>query len=82
LAEAESKEIRDIRHQNVFGLKVTAAALLFTGLLLFLLSLFTVKGILWLRFISLLVSAAAWLPWKAARQIIGLTLNPGTDGKD
>jgi len=67
-AETQPDALREVQVQNRFGLRITALSLAFTACLLFLLSLFAVEGVVWLRVMAALVALAALIPWNVARK--------------
>ena len=69
MIEATPEEALEIKRQNKFGLQVIAGALLFTSLILFVLSTFTTSGAGITATIAGVVLLATWIPYSASRKI-------------
>jgi SSS family solute:Na+ symporter len=59
-------EMAAVARQNRFGLKVICLSLVFTALLLFILSFFTATGVWLVRGISVVILLLSYIPWHAA----------------
>ena len=77
--ETSAEDQKEVRAQNRFGLQVTAWALAFTAVLLFLLALFAERGGHWLWILASLVALASLIPWKAARNLKHQSTIPAHD---
>ncbi|HEV7381689.1 MAG TPA: sodium transporter, partial [Dyadobacter sp.] len=69
LIEATPEETLEIKRQNRFGLQVIAGALLFTSLILFVLSTFTESGAKITAVIAGVILVTTWIPYNASRKI-------------
>ena len=69
LIEASEEEAREIRRQNQFGLHAIAAALLFTAVMLYILSTFATSGAMITAIIATVVLFATIIPYHASRKI-------------
>jgi SSS family solute:Na+ symporter len=69
LIEASEEEAIEIRRQNRFGLRVIAAALLFTAVMLYILSTFATSGAMITAIIATVVLFATIIPYHASRKI-------------
>ena len=70
LIEATPEEALEIKRQNKFGLQVIAGALLFTAVILFVLSTFTTSGAGVTATIAGVILVATLIPYSASRKII------------
>jgi SSS family solute:Na+ symporter len=69
LIEATPEEALEIKRQNKFGLQVIAGALLFTSVILFVLSTFTTSGAGITAIIAGVILVATLIPYSASRKI-------------
>ena len=69
LIGASPEEAFEIKRQNRFGLQVIAGALIFTSLILFVLSTFTTAGRGITMSIAAVVLIAAWIPFSASKKL-------------
>lgn len=69
LIDASVEEATEIRRQNRFGLRVIAAALLFTAVMLFILSTFATSGAMVTAVIATVVLIATFIPYHASKKI-------------
>jgi SSS family solute:Na+ symporter len=67
--EMDPEEALEIEKQNRFGLQVIAAALLFTAVMLFILSFLTTDGKLVTAGVAVVVLVSALIPFNAARKV-------------
>jgi len=67
--EMDAEEALEIKKQNRFGLQVIAAALLFTAVMLFILSFLTTEGTLVTAAVAVVVLISALIPFSAARKV-------------
>lgn len=67
--EMDAEEALEIKKQNRFGLQVIAAALLFTAVMLFILSFLTTEGTLVTAGVAVVVLISALIPFSAARKV-------------
>jgi SSS family solute:Na+ symporter len=67
--EMDPEEALEIEKQNRFGLQVIAAALLFTAVMLFILSFLTTEGKLVTAGVAVVVLVSALIPFNAARKV-------------
>jgi len=65
----QPEEAAAIRAQNRFGLRVIAGSLLFTAVLLFVLSSLATAGGTVTALIAAVILAGAWIPWRAAQML-------------
>lgn len=77
--ETSAEDQKEVRAQNHFGLQVTAWALAFTAVLLFLLAIFAERGGYWLWILASLVALTSLIPWKAARNLKHKSIFPAHD---
>lgn len=75
-AAADPEEELEIKKQNRFGLQVIAGALLFTAVMLFILSFLTTDGTLVTAGVAVVVLLSAAIPFSAARKV---SLSPVND---
>lgn len=68
--EMDAEEAFEIKKQNRFGLQVIAAALLFTAVMLFILSFLTTEGTLVTACVAVVVLISALIPFSAARKVV------------
>ncbi|MDR6807221.1 SSS family transporter [Dyadobacter sp. BE34] len=68
-AAADPEEALEIKKQNRFGLQVIAGALLFTAVMLFILSFLTTDGTLVTAGVATVVLISAAIPFSAARKV-------------
>ncbi|WP_342083304.1 sodium:solute symporter family protein [Dyadobacter sp. OTU695] len=68
--EMDAEEALEIKKQNRFGLQVIAAALLFTAVMLFILSFLTTEGTLVTAGVAVVVLISALIPFSAARKVV------------
>nr|WP_295921033.1 sodium:solute symporter family protein [uncultured Dyadobacter sp.] len=66
---ADPQEALEIQKQNRFGLQVIAGALLFTAVMLFILSILTTDGAMVTAGIATVVLLSALIPFSAARKV-------------
>ena len=69
-AVADPEEAFEIKKQNRFGLQVIAGALLFTAVMLFILSFLTTDGTLVTACVATVVLISAAIPFVAARKVV------------
>lgn len=69
-AIADPEEAFEIKKQNRFGLQVIAGALLFTAVMLFILSFLTTDGTLVTAGVAVVVLISAAIPFSAARKVV------------
>lgn len=69
-AAADPEEALEIKKQNRFGLQVIAGALLFTAVMLFILSVLTTDGTLVTAGVAVVVLISAAIPFSAARKVV------------
>lgn len=69
LEDASIEEAMEIKRQNRFGLRVIAGALLFTAVILFVLSTFASSGAVITAIIATVVLIATIIPYHASRKI-------------
>ncbi|OJV20164.1 MAG: sodium transporter [Dyadobacter sp. 50-39] len=69
-ATADPEEAFEIKKQNRFGLQVIAAALLFTAMMLFILSFLTTDGTVITACVAVVVLLSAAIPFSAARKVV------------
>lgn len=69
LIGASPEEALEIKRQNRFGLQVIAGALIFTSLILFVLSTFTTSGSGITMSIAAVILLAAWIPFSASNKL-------------
>lgn len=69
LIDASVEEATEIRRQNRFGLRVIAAALLFTAVMLYILSTFATSGAMVTAVIATVVLIATFIPYHASKKI-------------
>ena len=67
--EMDAEEALEIKKQNRFGLQVIAAALLFTAVMLFILSFLTTEGTFVTAGVAVVVLLSALIPFSAARKV-------------
>lgn len=67
---ADPAEVLEIQKQNRFGLQVIAGALLFTAVMLFILSFLTTDGTLVTAGVATVVLISAAIPFSAARKVV------------
>lgn len=67
---ADPAEALEIQKQNRFGLQVIAGALLFTAVMLFILSVLTTDGTLVTAGVATVVLISAAIPFSAARKVV------------
>ncbi|PSL26144.1 sodium:solute symporter family protein [Dyadobacter jiangsuensis] len=67
---ADPEEALEIKKQNRFGLQVIAGALLFTAVMLFILSFLTTDGTLVTAGVAVVVLISAAIPFSAARKVV------------
>lgn len=72
---ADPEEALEIKKQNRFGLQVIAGALLFTAVMLFILSFLTTDGTVVTACVATVVLISAAIPFSAARKVLP-TLHP------
>lgn len=68
--EMDAEEALEIKKQNRFGLQVIAGALLFTSIMLFILSFLTTDGTLVTAGVAIVVLISAAIPFSAARKVV------------
>jgi hypothetical protein len=68
--EMDAEEALEIKKQNRFGLQVIAGALLFTAVMLFILSFLTTDGALVTAGIATVILFSALIPFWAARKVV------------
>jgi hypothetical protein len=61
ITEVDEKEAITIKQQNKFGLKVISFSLAFIAILLFILSAFTTKGVLWVAIIASIILISSFI---------------------
>lgn len=66
--QMDAKEMAIIRTQNKFGLRMIAFSLLFTGLLLLVLSLITPHSKGLVLVIAILIMIGAIIPWRVSKK--------------
>lgn len=69
-AAADPEEALEIKKQNRFGLQVIAGALLFTAVMLFILSFLTTDGALVTAGVAVVVLLSAAIPFSAAQKVV------------
>lgn len=69
-AAADPEEALEIKKQNRFGLQVIAGALLFTAVMLFILSVLTTDGAAVTAGVATVVLISAAIPFSAARKVV------------
>lgn len=69
-ADVDPEEAFEIKKQNRFGLQVIAGALLFTAVMLFILSFLTTDGTLVTACVATVVLISAAIPFAAARKVV------------
>lgn len=69
LIDASVEEATEIRRQNRFGLRVIAAALLFTAVMLYILSTFATSGAMVTAVTATVVLIATFIPYHASKKI-------------
>ncbi len=69
LIDDSVEEATEIRRQNRFGLRVIAAALLFTAVMLYILSTFATSGAMVTAVIATVVLIATFIPYHASKKI-------------
>lgn len=69
-AAVDPEEAFEIKKQNRFGLQVIAGALLFTAVMLFILSFLTTDGTLVTAGVAVVVLISAAIPFSAARKVV------------
>jgi SSS family solute:Na+ symporter len=67
---AEQEETIEIKKQNRFGLQVIAGALLFTAVMLYILSFLTTAGTVITASVATVVLLSSWIPFSAARKVV------------
>jgi SSS family transporter len=67
---ADPEEALEIKKQNRFGLQVIAGALLFTAVMLYILSVLTTDGTLVTAGVATVVLISAAIPFSAARKVV------------
>lgn len=67
--QADPAELIAVQQQNRFGLKVVCFSLVFTAVLLYILSFLTSSGEWLVRGIGTIILASAWIPWQASAKI-------------
>lgn len=68
-AAIDKEELKLVKKQNQFGLKIIAFSLLVTALILFALSLFTASGKGMTAIVGFIVLLAAIIPWIASKKV-------------
>lgn len=76
--EMDAEEAFEIKKQNRFGLQVIAGALLFTAVMLYILSLLTTDGAMITAGIATVILLSALIPFAAARKVKLVTAGQST----
>jgi Na+/proline symporter len=69
IEEGQGEEALETKRQNRFGMQVIAGALVFTAVILFILSLLTTQGAGVTAGIAVVILFSAIIPWRAAQRI-------------
>jgi SSS family transporter len=69
IEEGQGEEALETKRQNRFGMQVIAGALVFTAVILFVLSLLTTQGASVTAGIAVVILFSAIIPWRAAQRI-------------